>query len=586
VIPDDKGVRSIMVSHDLARRLAVSIGIVFALLSGCGGGGSSAPDTGGTSSSGSSASATKRPLSDEFLSRKAVAYSGYRGADHNTPPTPGQVLQDLQLLQEGHFGLIRVFGSGDADTKVVLQTISDNHLDLKVQLGIWISGPKATSDADNQAEIARGIALANTYKDIVLAVSVGNETMVNWSTLKVPPADMAAYIQQVRVAVAQPVTTDDNWAFYADDGGQYDTTAITSVIDFASIHTYPLLDSVYDPSFDWKHEDTPADQRAAAMMDSMIAKAKADYTAVQTYFQSQGVTIPITIGETGWKAFGPETDRDHPANQKMYYDRLAAWTDGPKQIFYFEAFDEPWKGDDDGWGLFDVNRKARYVVQALYPADEQDGTHYTDADALYYIPPTSAGPVTASSYYLFADAVPAGAAVPSSPTTWAPWDSPPTASGTLTGGDTAEGANALQITPAPKSWGWGFLLALQNPEDLSPFDTADGYLNFAIKTTYPGALEVGFFTGSTSSGTGMDVYLAIAPGQYGYLNDGAWHRVSVPIAAIAAKAAPAYGQPATATLNMAQVTEGFVIADRYAVTGNATVSTTPVLIDDIYWDHH
>jgi exo-beta-1,3-glucanase (GH17 family) len=375
------------------RRTVALLGAALALLAACGGGGDTAgaaPPNDSGNSDGTPSAAARRALPPDFLSRKAAAYSGYRGADHNTPPTPAQVLQDLQLLQQAHIGLIRVFDSADADTRVVLQTIGDHQLDLKVQLGIWINGPKAGSDADNQAEIARGIALATTFKDIVLAVSVGNETMVNWSTLKVPPADMAGYIRQVRNAVTQPVTTDDNWAFYANDGHQYDTRAITDVVDFASIHTYPLLDSVYDPTFDWKHEDTPAAQRAAAMMDSMIAKAKADYAAVKAYFDSQGITIPITIGETGWKAFGPETYRDHPANQKMYADRLAAWTGGPAQVFWFEAFDEPWKGDDDGWGLFDVNRKARYVVQPYFTADQQDGTHYTDADAVYYVPPAQA----------------------------------------------------------------------------------------------------------------------------------------------------------------------------------------------------
>ena len=84
--------------------------------------------------------------------------------------------------------------------------------------------------------------------------------------------------------------------------------------------------------------------------------------------------MPIIIGETGWKASptgGPPTFRTHPVNQKMYYDRLQAWKaaggTGPKNIVYFEAFDEPWKQGDDGWGLFNVQRQARFVVQSLFP---------------------------------------------------------------------------------------------------------------------------------------------------------------------------------------------------------------------------
>lgn len=573
-----------MTQASALRRRLVATGLALMstlVLHACGGGGSS---------SAPGPTPTARTLNAEFFTRKAVAYSGYRGADRSTVPSAAEVLEDLQLLAQGNFRLIRVFGSADEDTKVILKTIADNHLDIKVQLGVWISGPKATQDAANQAEIARGIALANAYPDIVLAVSVGNETMVDWSALQVPAADMAEYITAVRSKIAQPVTTDDNWAFWANKDGKYQTKKIVDAVDFVSVHTYSLLDSVYDPSFSWKMESTPEDQRAAAMMDAMIGKAKTDYAAVKSYLGSIGSTLPVTIGETGWKAAGGEANRDHPVNQKMYFDRLAAWTDGPRQIFYFEAFDEPWKGGDNGWGLFDVNRKARYVVHALYPAGVQDGSSYTSADALYYSAPVANPAITAGTYVLFADSVPAGAAVPSGAntplTSWQPWDSPPTASGSIVSADTAEGANALEITPIPKSWGWGFFLGLANADDLSNFDVASGYLNFSIKTTYAGKLEIGFFTGSTGANTGVDVYLAIAPGQYGYQNDGAWHTVSVPVTAIAAKAAPAFGQPSSAALNMAQVTNGFVIADRYAVTGNAAGATTKILVDNVYWDRH
>ena len=37
--------------------------------------------------------------------------------------------------------------------------------------------------------------------------------------------------------------------------------------------------------------------------------------------------------------------------------------------FYFEAFDEPWKGvgTEGHWGLFSVDRKAKLAMQGLYP---------------------------------------------------------------------------------------------------------------------------------------------------------------------------------------------------------------------------
>lgn len=371
-----------MTPLSIARHLLLAPLMAMAAMSACGG---RAGDAAGNAPLPNTRPAL-RALSGEFLARKAVAYSGYRGADHRSPPTEAQVLQDLRLLVQGGFRLIRVFGADDFDTGVVLRTIRAHGLDLKLQLGIWIKGPKASADAVNRANIANGIALAQAYPDIVLAVSVGNETMVDWS-LHIPPADMVGYIRSVRTAVTQPVTTDDNWAVFANVGNQYATDSVLAEIDFVSMHTYPLLDSVYVPGFAWKNEGVPEVQRAMAMMDAMLDKAKADYAAVKGYMAAHGFELPVTIGETGWKAVGPQADRIHPVNQKMYLDRLAAWRDSPRQIFYFEAFDEPWKGDDDGWGLFDVNRKARYAVQALYAPAQGDGTHYRDADAVCWHAP-------------------------------------------------------------------------------------------------------------------------------------------------------------------------------------------------------
>ncbi|WP_374600112.1 hypothetical protein [Niveibacterium sp.] len=574
-----------MFAFDLRRRNLLGLAALAAslVLTACGGGSSDPAPT----PTPTPTARELRPLSAEFSSRKAVSYSGYRGADRSTVPTAAEVLQDLQLLVQGNFRLIRLFDSSDAHAAKTLQVIKDNNLDIKVQLGIWISGPKATSDADNLAEIERGVALASTYKDIVLGVSIGNETMVDWSGLKVPPADMAAYIAAVRARITQPVTTDDNWAFFANDQKKYDTDKVLDVVDYVAMHTYPLADTPWG-LWDWQQASVPAEQRAAAMMDAALAKAKKDYNAVAAYVASKQPNMPIVIGETGWKSTvtGGESQRAHPVNQKMYFDRMAAWTNGPKAIFTFEAFDEPWKGGDDGWGLFDVNRLAKYVVYDLYPSSQRQAATYTLADAVYFVPAASNPRITANTYTLFADTVATDSAVPAGPitplTSWMAWDGN-TAVGSIVTSGASEGTNALEITPAPKDWGWGFFMQLANPDDLTNFNTATGYINFSIKTTYPGKLEVGFFTGSTNANTGTDVYLAIAPGQYGYVNDGAWHTVSVPVSAIAAKAAPAYGQPTTAVLDMTKVSNGFVIADRYAVTGTTGKPTAKVLVDNIYW---
>jgi exo-beta-1,3-glucanase (GH17 family) len=533
-----------------------------------------------------------RPLSTDFSSRKAVAYSPFRSSNRSTEVvTATMIKQDLELLVSGGFKLIRVFDSSDAVTKLTLQVIQSNGLDMKMMLGMYVV---PGNEVGNQEELARGVALAKAYPNIVLAVSVGNETMVSWSFVPVPPATMAGYIKLVRSQITQPITTDDNWAFFANA----DRTVLNE-IDFAAVHTYPLADSVHTPGhWDWQQAAAPASNRAVAMMDAAIASAKKDIAAVRSNLDIKGFnTMPIVIGETGWKAVntGPETGRAHPVNQKMYFDRLNAWGASPKtaaipvNIVYFEAFDEPWKQSDDKWALFNVNRQARYAIQSLYPAAIWEPGTYTAADAVYYIPVVGNSTITANRYTAYSDVTTAGEAKPTETPIWNAWDNGVTARYPEVNSDSAptDVGKSIEITPVPASWGWG--LALQLPltaEDLSNFPST-GKLNFSIKTTYPGKIEIGFFTGSTTIGSGYDVYLAIASGEYGYVNDGAWHTVSIPISAITPKGAMAFGMtdPAISKLDMSKVTAPFVIADRYAVTGKAqnANTTSKINVDGVYW---
>jgi len=569
------------------------------LLASCGGGG--AVVTG----------VTPRVLSSELATRNAVNYAPYRTS--LTEPdrakeviTEAMIKQDLDLLVAGNFRLIRLFDSSDKVAKQTLKVIRDNSLDIKVMLGVWIA---SGNDTENQAEIARGVALAKQYSDTVVAVSVGNETMVSWSFNPLSVAQMAAYIKSVRDQVTQPVTTDDNWAFFAQSSNnEKNPRAVLDVIDFVAMHTYPLAETIHPPAtWDWQQLGVTAGPlRATAMMDASIAAARQQYAAVRAHLDSVGFpSMPIVIGETGWKAVASngESNRAHPVNQKMYFDRLQAWTDemragkgGPKSIFYFAAFDEQWKGSDDKWGLFNKDRQARYVVQALYPK-AQGFTHeagtYTQADALYS-PDVTDAVVTGSRFTVYADSVPAGASpAVATATNWFGWDNPPTAfageedSGTPVGGAPGDTAHGIVVKPVPKVWGWGMLVAPGNgtvTADLSTYE-ATGNLIFSIKTTYPGKLEVGFYTGSGASG--YDVYLPLSSGQYGYVNDGSWHTVTIPIRDIKPFGNKGSGNEGSATsvFDLTKVTNPFVIADRFGKTGNnqAGVTNTKIFVDNIYW---
>lgn len=532
-----------------------------------------------------------RELDSAVWSKKAIAYSGYRegqSPDDSKYPSEAEIQEDLNLLVSEGFGLIRLYDSSEHAERT-LNVIDSYDLDIKVMLGAYLYGEEAAFSSSNYAQLDGVVDLANQYPDIITAVSVGNEVLVDWSFAAVPPADMVDYITYVRESISQPVTVNDNFEAYAMGSG-YNTEQVWRHVDFAAVHTYAYWDSGYD-LWEWRNEDTSEDQRARSMMDAALAYAQSNFTTVRSALDAAGIDIPIVIGETGWQStpgagISSAQYLGHPVNQKMYYEDMREWVYGnggddpgdgftrPAGLFYFEAFDEPWKGTDDYWGLWDKDRNKKYILS---------DTGYSLDDAVFYTPPAAAEQISEDTFLVFRDAE-AAEGEASADHQWNAWENGTTA-GISTGEDAPpEGDTYAVVTPTPLSWGWGMTLGTADPLDLSLFETS-GNLVFKIKTAYPGSLEIGFFTGFTGDSQGVDVYLTVDPASndYGCSNDGEWHEVTIPIADITPNAAPAYGMDASAELNMEEVYSSFVIADRFSVTGNSS-STEEIKLDDIRWE--
>lgn len=564
--------------------VAASAAVLLVSLAGCGGG--------GTTPEGVS-TLNKRALPADFITRKAVNYSPYREARSSSELaaeviTRDEVMQDLRLIEAAGFGVIRLFSSktfGD----LVLSVIREEGLNLKVQLGAYLGNPSpkdaagksvfdAALEAANQAELTATVRLANQYSDIVATVSVGNETMVTWSTLAIAPDTMAKYIRQVRDAVPQPVTTNDNWAFWADA-----PTSVLSVVDFAAVHTYPLLDSHYSPGlWNWQQANVPNAQRADAMLDAAIVEAQRQFGLARTYLDRSGLAhLPMVIGETGWTAVdtdgGPDlTGRVGRVNQKRYFDRLQTWVaqgrsgNGPQAIFYFQAFDEQWKQGDDGWGLFNKQRQARYVLHggAACP------TAFTSGCEMLPVPGTA---VSTATYDLYTDDIGTGLRADAFDGSTAGFAFDHTT-------DKAEGSRSLRIAPTPANYGWGFVFSSPGYEvdgsaprtttNLEQF--ANGTLSFSVKTNaYPGAIRVGI-SAYDAEGDGQSASVVLQNGQYGYCNTNAWCQVTIPVSAFVA---------ANPKLDLSLVLNKFVISDVFADNGKAvgTTGLPPILLDGIRW---
>ncbi|MEY4384926.1 MAG: hypothetical protein RLY20_209 [Verrucomicrobiota bacterium] len=295
---------------------------------------------------------------------RGVCYSGFRTGQHPdrgdgaVNPTDAQILEDLSLLaRQTDFRLLRLYDA-KTNSEVVLKLIQKHGFNFKVMLGAWLAAEMNNPGCSwlkpmspevleanrrgNVAEVREAIRLANQYSNIVCAVAVGNEALVSWNDHMVSEDAVIGYVREVKAAVRQPVTVCDNYDWWAKHGQR-----LAQELDFVSVHTYPV----------WENKD----------IDEAMPFTIANLQAVRN-------TLPkakLVITEAGWattaKEFG---ERASDEKEKRYYHDLYAWAAKMNiTTFFFEAFDEDWKGDADPlgaekhWGLFTVDRKPKLVMQ-------------------------------------------------------------------------------------------------------------------------------------------------------------------------------------------------------------------------------
>jgi exo-beta-1,3-glucanase (GH17 family) len=272
---------------------------------------------------------------------------------------------------------------------------------MYVMLGAWIDCLNAWTDKEpnhevesdqNEGEIARAVALANKYPDIVKVIAVGNEAMIRWATSYfVRPNVILKWVNHLQNLKKENKLSKDLWVTCSDDfaswgGGDEsyrckDLEDIIKAVDYVSMHTYPYHNSHYNPEF-WKvpkHEQKLLKKdKVKAAMHRALNFAKNQYQNVSEYVKSIDSTKTIHIGETGWATisdghYGPKGSKaTDEYKQGLYYNLLREWTRKEGiACFYFEAFDEQWKdaqnskGSENHFGLFTLKGEAKYPIWNL-----------------------------------------------------------------------------------------------------------------------------------------------------------------------------------------------------------------------------
>jgi len=315
-------------------------------------------------------------MSDHYTSRdginrlpvehgNAVCYSGYREGQsplEASYPCYNEIREDLRILAR-NWQFLRVYDCGPHAERV-LEVVRKEGLGFKLMLGLdlaaEVSNPHCPWGAEysdetlaanrehNCDQVERAIALTNDYREIVFAVSVGNEASVEWTDHMVSVDRLIEHVRTLRGSIQKPITFCENYVPWT-----YKLEPLAAELDFLSVHTYPA----------WEYRS----------MQDALEYTKENYHSVVDHYPDK----PVIITEAGWTTAsngrGIEPWNASEDLQAQYYRELMEWTTRESILtFVFEAFDESWKGSPDPlepekhWGLFNLDRTPKLVMQSLY----------------------------------------------------------------------------------------------------------------------------------------------------------------------------------------------------------------------------
>ena len=245
----------------------------------------------------------------------------------NRYPSDEDIRGDLQLVS-GQTNNIRTYSveGSQADIPRLAEEFG-----LRVTLGVWIS----TDLERNEREITRAIELANQSRSVV-RVLVGNEALYRG---EIEPEALIAYIRRVREAVKVPVSTSEQWHIWQEH------PQLAREVDLIAAHILPYWEFI-------------PRQHATAFVLERVQDLKKQFPGK-----------PLLLSEVGWpsngRARGPA--EASPADQAIYLRTLVnALNLRGYNYFIIEAFDQPWKMDDEGsvgayWGVWNLERQPKFA---------------------------------------------------------------------------------------------------------------------------------------------------------------------------------------------------------------------------------
>jgi exo-beta-1,3-glucanase (GH17 family) len=208
-------------------------------------------------------------------------------------------------------------------------------------IGVW--NPAAPG------EVAAAIAAAQAFPQLVLGISLGNETL---AFKRSDPQRLAAIIAAVRTRIpAVALTTTEPFHIFESQ----DSAPVRAQLDFLLVNVHPI----FQPWF------RGAPDATAAQFVVNVVKDLGAYGCG-----------PLLVKETG-EPSAPADAGYTPARQASFYRELRQRfiPDASRAFAYFAAFDEPWRESDAGppgrhpedahFGLYAAGREPKLAAREL-----------------------------------------------------------------------------------------------------------------------------------------------------------------------------------------------------------------------------
>jgi exo-beta-1,3-glucanase (GH17 family) len=260
---------------------------------------------------------------DRFVTYEPTTLKVWNGVV--SPADAPSIRADLRVLRDKFDALVTYDAAHGAEQ--IAPIAAELRFDALI-IGVW-------NPADD-AEVAAALAAARAYPQLVVGISLGNETIF---ARRSDPATLVARVAQIRAqAPAVALTTTEPFHIYYQPGSQ----ALLQQLDFLLVNVHP----VFQPWF----RDAP-DSNAAQFVVNVLSQLRPLACG------------PLLVKETGEPSF--------------YRELRRVLTPTPAQAFaYFAAFDAPWRASDASpapgahpeeahWGLFDAARRPKPAASEL-----------------------------------------------------------------------------------------------------------------------------------------------------------------------------------------------------------------------------